>query len=83
MSQQMNLSQDEQQALDHLDRELRAGGESDVAADAGQLCDKYRSLRPSLLLIVKIAGKIPGVGQKIAQAIQFLMSVADAVCPIT
>jgi hypothetical protein len=88
MAQNLNLSTEENAALDRIDAELagtsvsaRAGAKAE-ALDIGDLCKKYQAIRSSLEILVKIVKKIPGIGGKIGAALEFLMSLADIACPV-
>ena len=83
---ELKLNSEETKALDRIEAELKgfspraktiAGAE-----DVGDLCAKYQSIRAYLLILIKIVKKIPVYGAKIAAALEFLMSLADAVCPV-
>lgn len=84
MAQDLNLTTEESSALDQIDAELAGSPVRSKAAalDIGDLCEKYQSIRAALLILVKIVKKIPGIGGKIAAAIEFLMSLADIACPV-
>ena len=87
MSQQLNLSKEETAALDRIEAELtgsstRAGGAAASALALGDLCKKYQAIRASLEILIKLVKKIPGVGAKIAAALEFLMGLADIACPV-
>jgi hypothetical protein len=72
--------QSEQEALSALDRistELSTPRKSDL----GSLCATYRTIKPFLAGVIFLVERIPKVGKKIADAIRFLMSVADVACP--
>lgn len=88
MAQEIELTGKESAALDHI-----AGALSGLAApagiaalagpaDEGNVCDKYRSIKGSLQILVKILKKIPGFGPKAAAALEFLMGLADSLCPV-
>ena len=85
MNQELTLSNEENAAMDHLEKALQ-GPQSTTASgealDTNDLCDKYHSIRAALAVLVKILKKIPGVGAKAAAALEFLMSLADTVCPV-
>jgi hypothetical protein len=53
------------------------------SADAVALpnCDTYNKYRSILQLALPLVAKIPVFGSKIHDALQFLMTLADAVCP--
>ena len=81
---EMKLTNEETAALDRIEAELTGPRAKAMAAEGGgkdDLCDKYRSIRAALLILIKILKKIPVVGPKAAAALEFLMSLADAVCP--
>lgn len=86
---ELKLNTEETAALDRIEAELtgfspRAKTVAMAAGGGGpdDLCDKYRSLRPALVILIKILKKIPGVGSKAAAAMEFLMGIADGVCPV-
>jgi hypothetical protein len=85
MAEEIKLTNEEAAALDQIDSVLQKGkaAGSAEALNTSELCDKYHSLRGSLLILVKILKKIPGFGAKAAAALEFLMSLADAVCPVS
>jgi len=73
------LNDEEASAIDRIDAELKG---LPSTSDVGDLCKKYHDLRASLLILVKILKKIPVFGEKAAAALEFLMSVADVLCPV-
>ena len=82
------LNKTELSIFDELKTQLE---ETDsVVTDAGtaglsnlsDLCKKYNQVKSTLELALKAVEKIPFIGQKVAKAIRFLMSVADFACPI-
>jgi hypothetical protein len=81
MSQEMNLSREETDALERLDAELK-GGAVKASDDVGDLCKKYRALRPTLEILVRLVRRIPRIGERIAAALEFLMGLADTACPV-
>lgn len=66
-------------ALDEVEQHVNRSA-SGKAALAGNVCDEYRRLRPSLEKIVTFVRLIPVYGPKIAAALQFLMGLADSLC---
>jgi hypothetical protein len=86
MAQELNLSTEETAALDRIDAELQGSPGRAVAGakalEVGDLCEKYQALRPSLVILVKIVKKIPGIGGKIGATLEFLMGLADLACPV-
>jgi hypothetical protein len=87
MAQELNLTTEETSALDQIDTELRGlsvrvTGAKASALDIGDLCKKYQAIRGALVILVKIAKKIPKIGEKVAAALEFLMSLADIACPV-
>ena len=84
MSQDLKLSKEEVAALDHIEAQLKGGAQAKgmTAAGVGDLCNKYHALKGSLQILVKILKKIPIYGAKAAAALEFLMGLADAVCPV-
>jgi len=84
MSQELKLTEEEVAALDRIEAELKgtAGAKAFAAASVGDLCKKYHALKSSLEILVKILKKIPGFGAKAAAALEFLMGLADIVCPV-
>jgi len=88
MAQNLNLSTEENAALDRIDAELAgtsvtAGAVARTEAlDLENLCKKYQAIRSSLQVLVNIVKKIPGIGGKIGTAFEFLMGLADIACPV-
>ena len=83
MAEEMKLSSEETAALDRIDAELTGSSTRAVTAaeGVGDLCDRYHKIKGPLLILIKIVKKIPVYGGKIAAALEFLMGIADAVCP--
>ena len=84
MAEEIKLTNEEAAALDQIDRVLQKRKPADTteALDATDLCETYHSIRPGLLILVKILKKIPVVGPKAAAALEFLMGLADTLCPV-
>jgi hypothetical protein len=83
MAQEIELKQEEREALDLIDSELRGRPAKGVGlADIGDLCQQYQKLRPTLAILIQIVKKIPGIGARIATVLEFLMGIADLACPV-
>jgi hypothetical protein len=90
MSTEVKPNGEEMAALERIDAELKnfkrpvAEGAAAplAAADMGELCKKYQALRKPLEILIVFLKKIPGFGAKAAAALEFLMGIADAVCPV-
>lgn len=72
--------QSEQEALTALEKITAELGKP-RAADLGQLCATYRTIKPFLEGVLFLVAKIPVVGKNIVDAKRFLISVADLACP--
>ncbi|HEY3103245.1 MAG TPA: hypothetical protein VGJ69_06610 [Pyrinomonadaceae bacterium] len=87
MAEELKLTNEETAALSSINTEL-AGVSGRVATLAateggiGELCDEYHKIREWLLILIKIVRKIPKYGETIAKVLEFLMGIADAVCPV-
>lgn len=90
MSTELKPNREETAALEQIDTELRGfkrptaeGAAAPLAAsDLGELCKKYQALKKPLEILIAFLKKIPGFGGKVAAALEFLMGIADAVCPV-
>lgn len=89
MSTEVKPNAEEMTAFDRIDTELKQfqratseGAKSLTASDLGDVCKVYQKLKGPLEILVKFLKKIPGFGTKAAAAIEFLMGIADAVCPV-
>jgi len=81
MSEAISLSKEETAALESIDAALsRTSGTEGL--DLGDLCKKYQAIRGPLELLIKIVKKIPGIGARVAAALEFLMGLADIACPV-
>ena len=79
----MATEKDMLKALDKIDSVLAASRtRSKALPSAKSLCDQYKKIRTYLELVLPFIEKIPVYGSKIATAIRFLMTLADAACPI-
>lgn len=82
MTQEITLTKAQATALDRIEARLSGSQAKTIAAfDAGDLCKKYQSIRKDLLVLITILKLIPKIGAKAAAALEFLMSLADKVCP--
>ena len=85
---ELSLNREETVALDRIEAELQgfrvgAMAATEAAAiDLGDLCKKYRAIRGPLEILVKILRKIPNIGDRVADALEFLMGLADLACPV-
>jgi len=76
---ELKLTDQETAALDRIDAELGARAISEGSVE--DLCKIYKSLKGPLEILVAFLKKIPGFGKKAAAAIEFLMKIADGLCP--
>jgi len=68
-------------ALDAIEAEIGAGSDERGLADsAAALCESYRKIKEPLQSALELIEKFPFVGKKVANAVRFLMRIADAVC---
>jgi len=85
MAEQTNqeLTREEQRVFEDLGNQLSAFRTTKTAdgGDDADLCGTYRKVRPILKIAVPIIRKIPPIGGKIADAVEFLMTLADSFCP--
>ena len=85
MEQEIELSQEEEAALEQIDNltalRVTTGTRAVAALQSGDLCEKYRTIRGALKILVGILRRLGSIGKKAAEAIEFLMSLADTVCP--
>ena len=82
MAQEIKLTTEQAAALDRIDAALTGRDARALAAlDPSDLCKKYQSLRKDLLVLIKVLKLIPKFGTKAAAALEFLMSLADKLCP--
>ena len=85
MEQELKLSREEEAALEQIDKLTSlprgATGTRAAALEAGDLCEKYKALKGALKILVGILRKFGPIGKKAADAIEFLMSLADIACP--
>jgi len=67
-------------ALDKIDKILAAAPSRSAAAP--DLCATYAKIKPFLKTALTLVKLIPVYGAKIAAAIEFLMTIADKLCPV-
>jgi hypothetical protein len=84
---ELQLTNEETSALSSIDAELegfsgRVATLASTEGGVGELCDKYHKIRAFLLILIRIVKKIPVYGGTIAKVLEFLMGIADAVCPV-
>ena len=73
----LNLSKDERELLEKLEAALAASRDKDTT-DAVDLCKIYQTIKPFLPgLVLLIRKRFP----EVADAIEFLMKIADKLCP--
>ena len=83
MAQEMKLTNEQAAALDRIESALTGPQTKTVAAlDSIDVCKTYQSIRKDLLMLIKILKLIPKIGAKAAAALEFLMSLADKLCPV-
>jgi len=82
MAQDIKLTTEQTAALDRIDTAFAGSQTKTVAALApSDLCKKYQSIRKDLLILITILKLVPKIGAKAAAALEFLMSLADKLCP--
>lgn len=82
MAQEIKLTTEQAAALDRIEAALTGRDARALAAlDPSDLCKKYQARRKDLLVLIKILKLIPKFGTKGAAALEFLMSLADKLCP--
>lgn len=67
-------------ALEQISQAI-SGGAASTMRDSGQLCETYQRIRPWLERVLPWIQLLPRLGKQLAEAIRFLMSVADTLCP--
>lgn len=78
MPDEMNVTADEQKALDEAQAVLSEAS----AQDLNGLCDKWRRLERYLPIILAVVRRIPRFGSMIADLIQTLAQLANMACPV-
>ena len=80
----MTTESDALKALVAIEKRLATSSKTRSAkgADLGAICKQYKAVKPLLQVALPLVEKIPVYGPKIAAAIRFLMSIADAACPV-
>lgn len=69
-------------ALERANAIIRRPGARGGRGNLGDLCKKYSSVRPMLQIALPLIGRLPIVGKKVVDAVQFLMGIADVACPM-
>lgn len=85
MEQELKLSREEEAALEQIDEITSPQGTTGTRAAAlevGDLCEKYKAIKGALKILVGILRRLGPVGKKAADAIEFLMGLADIACPV-
>jgi hypothetical protein len=70
--------------FEQLADELKAAKASSLTAAGGigDLCAKYHKIEPILKKVLPFIRLIPKIGKTAADAIEFLMGIADMACPV-
>jgi hypothetical protein len=50
-------------------------------AEASDLCSEYKTIRKWIQLSLPLIRRIPVIGAEIATVLEFLMKLADTICP--
>ncbi|HST59997.1 MAG TPA: hypothetical protein VLK84_14930 [Longimicrobium sp.] len=69
------------EALNQIQEQLRGRGTDLERFDADDACATYRRIKPFLERVLPWIERLPRFGRQLAEAIRFLMSVADRLCP--
>jgi hypothetical protein len=80
----LNISEADMKHFEHLASELSKARASSATAKVGigDLCKQYHKIEPILKKVVPFIRLIPKIGKTAAEAIEFLMGIADIACPI-
>jgi len=79
----MDISAEGMKHFDHLAKQLSEAHTGAAAnVNIGDLCKQYHKIQPTLKAVLPFVKLIPKVGKTAAQAIEFLMGIADMSCPI-
>lgn len=88
MSTELKPNSEERAALDRIDAELKQfrgssteGAKALTASDLGEVCKIYHRIKGPLQIVIEFLKKLPG-GATAATALEFLMKIADAACPV-
>jgi hypothetical protein len=70
--------------FEQLAHELSAAKASSAVAKVGigDLCKQYHKIEPILKKVLPFIRLIPKIGKTAADAIEFLMGIADIACPV-
>ena len=80
----LNISAEDMKHFERLASELSEAQatRSTAKAGLGDLCKKYHKIEPTLKKVLPFIRLIPKIGKTAAEAIEFLMGIADMACPI-
>ncbi|HEX8525721.1 hypothetical protein [Allosphingosinicella sp.] len=84
MSTNPNTSNDDQEHMETLrevDQVLGSGQAGASTAEAFNPCQEYDKIRNLLPKVIKLAEKIPIIGDKIAKVLKAVKAILDALCP--
>lgn len=77
----LNISGENLQKLEQMANDLdKAGASSGAAAADINVCEQYNRIKPVLQSALPIIRLIPRFGRQVADAIEFLMGIADTFC---
>ncbi len=78
------ISATDMKHFEQLAHELSAAKASSLTASGGigDLCKQYHKIEPILKKVLPFVRLIPKVGKTAADAIEFLMGIADIACPV-
>lgn len=80
---ELKLSVEDTKLFEQLENELSVTRGSKAAeAGIGDLCQQYRKIEPILKKVLPIIRLIPKFGKTVADAIEFLMQIANMACPV-
>jgi hypothetical protein len=79
-----NISAADMKHFEQLASELKIAKASSAVAKVGigDLCKQYHTIEPVLKKVLPFIRLIPKIGKTAAEAIEFLMGIADMACPV-